>query len=314
MNNRIRNIALAFVLAAGIIVPVWMWMRPSAPERSPVSMLSGTTPVRGSVTVAVDRSLLPVAEIQARVFTEHYPGAAVRFSSETSLPPVMQLLRRHVGAAIIEGSPSRQEDSVLVSLKRPVRRQPIARNALVLIVNRDNPVRSISKDGLKGIFSGKVSDWKELGGRPGKIVACLDGTDLRARMVLSAMLFDRSGQLSATAVADEQALFSRVRNDRQAVAIVTLPAYAQALRTGGDSQSIKAVPVSETPGSDPVTASPATVYSGQYPLSTIVYYLYDPFDPPATGFGAWLAREGQKLFERGDMAPYEQPVRTIILK
>ena len=34
----------------------------------------------------------------------------------------------------------------------------------------------------------------------------------------------------------------------------------------------------------------------------------------ATGFGAWLAKEGQKLFERGDMAPYEQLVRTIMLK
>jgi phosphate transport system substrate-binding protein len=314
MNHRIRNIAIALILAAGLIVPVWMWMRPSSPTTHQSTLLSGATPVKGSLTVAVDRSLMPVAELQSRVFTEHYPNASIRFSADAALPPVMQLLRRQAGGAIIEGALSRQEDSVLTSIERPLKRQPVALNALVLVVNRANPVRSISIDGLKGIFSAKVTDWKALGGKPGVIVACLDGSDLRARTVLSGILFDRSNGLSASAESDEEKLFARLRNDEHAAAIVTLPAYARALRSGVDRAGIRAVPVSGTGNGAPVQATPATVYSGAYPLVTVVYYIYDPYDPLATGFGAWLAKEGQKLFERGDMAPYEQMVRTIILK
>jgi len=314
MNHRIRNIAFAIVLVAGLIVPVWMWMRPSAPERPTTSMLSGATPVRGTVTVAVDRSLLQVAEIQSGVFMQYYPDAAVKISSGNSVTPIAQLLRRQAGGAIIEGALSRQEDSLLVSMKRRLKRQPIARNALVLVVNRANAVRSISIDGLKGIFSGKVTDWKALGGTSGTIVACLDGSDQRARAILSGVLFDRPEQLSATAEADEISLLTRVRDDRNAAAIMTLPAYARGLRSVEFRTGIKALPLSSVNEGEPVAATPSTVYSGTYPLVTIVNYIYDPFDPLATGFGAWLAKEGQKLFERGDMAPYEQPVRTIILK
>jgi len=314
MNHRIRNIAVTIVLAAGLIVPVWMWMRPTAPERPSTSLLSGATPVRGSATVAVDRSLMPVAELQSQVFNEHYPYASVKLSADAAVPPIMQLLRRQAVGAIIEGALSHQEDSLLVSMSRPLKRQPIARNALVLVVNRANTVRSISMDGLKGIFSGRVTDWKALGGSQGRIVACLDGSDLRARTVLSGILFNRPDGMSATAEVDEKRLFARIGNDANAAAIVTLPAYARALHSSGNSAMIRAIPVSGTADGDPVAGTPVTVYSGTYPLVTIVYYIYDPFDPLATGFGAWLAKEGQKFFERGDMAPYEQTVRTIILK
>jgi len=127
------------------------------------------------------------------------------------------------------------------------------------------------------------------------------------------MLFGKTEALSASAEPDLPTLLDRVSKDRYAAAIMTLPEYAASLRSGYGS-SIKAVPVSADAGGKPVAASPETIYTGEYPLSTDIFYLYDPYNPLATGFGAWLAKEGQKLFERGDMAPYEQLVRTIILK
>ncbi|NTW55132.1 MAG: phosphate-binding protein [Chlorobaculum sp.] len=310
MNHRFRNVVIALILAAGIIAPVWLWMRVPSSENPLGSAISGPTPISGTLAVAVDRSLVPVAKIQANAFSEQYPKAKIELSTE-STRPVLQLLHREVAGALIEGALSAREDSLLSELKHPVKRQPVARNALVLVVNRANSIHSISMDELKAVFSGRVTDWKALGGSPGRIVACLDGSNLRSRSLLSEMLFGKTDALSASAEPDMTRLLNRVRSDRYTAAVMTLPAYAAALR-GGYGGSIKAVPVSA--GGEPVAASPETLYTGAYPLSTDIYYLYDPYDPLATGFGAWLAKEGQKLFERGDMAPYEQLVRTIIIK
>ncbi|MGC8775442.1 MAG: substrate-binding domain-containing protein [Chlorobaculum sp.] len=303
---------IALILATGIAVPVWLWMRAPSPESPLASAISGDTPISGTLAVAVDQSLIAVASIQAEAFSDQYPKAAIKFSPDSSRP-VLRLLEKKVDAALIEGALSAGEDSLLATLKHPVKLQPVARNALVFVVNRANPVRSASVADLKAVFSGRITDWKSLGGSSGTIVACLDGSNLRARALLSEMLFGKTEALYASAEPDMPRLLDRVRKDRYAAAIMTLPEYAASLRSGYGS-SIKAVPVSADAGGKPVAASPETIYTGEYPLSTDIFYLYDPYNPLATGFGAWLAKEGQKLFERGDMAPYEQLVRTIILK
>ena len=41
---------------------------------------------------------------------------------------------------------------------------PIGREAFVFLVNGSNPVDDITLDELKGIYSGKITNWKELGG------------------------------------------------------------------------------------------------------------------------------------------------------
>jgi phosphate transport system substrate-binding protein len=37
-------------------------------------------------------------------------------------------------------------------------------NTLVVITNRANPIRKLSKEQLKGIFTGKIANWKDIGG------------------------------------------------------------------------------------------------------------------------------------------------------
>jgi len=313
MNHRFRNVVIILILAAGILVPLWLWMRPPASEQQVSSAVSGPTPISGSLIVAVDHTLMPVATLQSRAFSDQYGQASISIEGSSSRP-VLQLLRREAGAALIQGALSAEEDSVMTSLKRPVKQQPVARNALVLVVNKANPVRTFSLEQLRQIFSGKMLDWKAVSSVSGPIVPCVNGGDLRSRLVLSSLLFGKQDELKASAEPGLSELLERVSSDRNALAVITMPAWAETLRSGRYGQSLRAVPLIGDAGGAPVSASPVTVYRGEYPLSTVILYLYDPYNPLATGFGAWLAKEGQKLFERGDMAPYQQLVRTIIIK
>lgn len=312
MEHKARNIIISILLAFGVLVPLWNWMRTPSMQVHQGSAIPSETPTHGVASVAVDRSLLQVMELQSRSFSDHYPEARVSLSPEPSGRTVLRLLDREAGAAVVEGGLIREEDSVVASMKRPVKRQPIAKTALVVIVNQANPVKSVSLGSIKGIFSGKLTDWAQLGGTAGKIVACKDASDFRSQAVLSEVLFGKACRLSATELPDLGQLIARIADDGQAAAVVTLPEYAAALRSV-NGKRIRALPVSRNATSPAVDATPSTVYTGQYPLVSIVYYLYDPFNPTATGFGAWLAKEGQTLFERGDMAPFRQTERTIIL-
>ncbi len=46
---------------------------------------------------------------------------------------------------------------------------PLGRDGLVFIVNTDNPIDSLTIDQLRDIYTGKITDWSEVGGKAGKI-------------------------------------------------------------------------------------------------------------------------------------------------
>ena len=46
---------------------------------------------------------------------------------------------------------------------------PVAWDALAVIVNKNNPVKSISFEQLQNVYLGKITNWKELGGNNAKI-------------------------------------------------------------------------------------------------------------------------------------------------
>jgi phosphate transport system substrate-binding protein len=46
----------------------------------------------------------------------------------------------------------------------------IGKNRIVVLIHKDNPVNELSKDQLKGIFTGKITNWKEVGGKDMPII------------------------------------------------------------------------------------------------------------------------------------------------
>jgi|GEM_PF-411783 len=51
------------------------------------------------------------------------------------------------------------------------RMEDIATEALIFVVNKDNPVESLTTEQIKGIYSGKIKNWKEVGGDDAEIIA-----------------------------------------------------------------------------------------------------------------------------------------------
>lgn len=64
----------------------------------------------------------------------------------------------------------------------------IGRDALVFIVNEDNPVQSLTQQQLRDIYAGKITNWKEVGGQDLEIVAFQRGEDSGSETLFKKLL------------------------------------------------------------------------------------------------------------------------------
>ena len=129
--------------------------------------LSGDIPVIDGAA-----ALLPVyaAFVQAS-----YPPESVEFNGESYTPESKMQYTNTRGAyqGLAEGTvdivigvaPSAEQKSYAEEQGRELVYVPIAREAFVFIVNKDNPVDGLTSEQIRDIYSGKTVQWSEVGGR-----------------------------------------------------------------------------------------------------------------------------------------------------
>lgn len=121
----------------------------------------------GTVTAAGSTALQPLAEEAATEIQGTYPNLSVTVQGGGSGTGVNQVA---AGAVNIGNSdvPSadkledKTQASKLVDTK-------VAGIAFALVVNKDVKVQSLTQEQIQGIFSGKIKNWKEVGGNDEKI-------------------------------------------------------------------------------------------------------------------------------------------------
>lgn len=72
--------------------------------------------------------------------------------------------------------------------------KPIGRDALVFIVNENNPIQSLTRQQLKDIYAGKITNWKDVGGDDLAIVPFQRGEDSGSQTLFQKLLI-QGGEL-----------------------------------------------------------------------------------------------------------------------
>ena len=94
---------------------------------------------------------------------------AIGFSETT--PAVYKALIDGRADIIFAAAPSKEQIKEAAKKGITYTLTPIGREAFVFIVNEQNPVTNLSVEQIRGIYSGKINDWQEVGGASGKILA-----------------------------------------------------------------------------------------------------------------------------------------------
>ena len=135
-----------------------------APAFVPPAAAADEIIITGSTTV------LPVMQRAGEAFMAANPGIALSISGGGSGNGIKALNEKLCQVAMssrdIKGSELAEGAGKGVNAVRI----PIALDALVPVVHPENPVRELSVEQLRAIFSGKITNWKEVGGADGNIV------------------------------------------------------------------------------------------------------------------------------------------------
>lgn len=171
--------------------------------------------------------------------------------------------------------------------------RPIGLDALVFIVNEDNPVDSLTSDQIRGIYSGDITNWSEVGGEDKEIVAFqrpeLSGSQtlMLNLMMKGTPMVTPEKELISAGMADIIEDISAYNNSADAIGY-SVYYYAKNMYT---QPGLKFISV------DGVLPSNETINSQEYGF-TNPFYGVIPLDPTpeAKAILDWLlTKDGQQL-------------------
>jgi phosphate transport system substrate-binding protein len=180
---------------------------------------------------------------------------------------------------------------------------PIATDALVFIVNASNPVSNLTTEQVQKIYTGEITNWKEVGGADQKIEAFQrnETSGSQALMVKCVMKdLKMATPPEGYTIAEMEGLITAVKSfDGSASAIgYTVYYYADDMKM---ADGLKIISI------DGVSPDDETIAAKKYPFLNPYYTVIaasEPADSPARLLYGWLqSPEGQALVKREGYVP-----------
>ena len=246
---------------------------------------SGELVIKGSTTV------LPIAQKAAEAYMAENPDVKISLSGGGSGNGIKAIID---GTADI-GNASRfiKQKEVSLAGTKDVYPVPfrIALDAIVPVVNGKNSVNNLTIAQLKDIYLGKIKDWKQIGGTPGKIVVISrDSSSGTFGVWKELVMKDERVIPSALTVPSNGGIVQAITTTPGAIGYVGL-----GYLTGG----IKAVKV------DGVEGSEQNTLNGSFPISRGLFMFTKGWPQGETmDFISFiLSRKGQDLVKEAGSIP-----------
>lgn len=155
--NRTKSLTAA---ATGVIMTAILIMMPACKNRGTAALKE--TPTSGNIRIAADDSFQPIIEAELDTFTALYPYATItpRYMPENEL--VAFFLNDSVKVITSSWAPTEEQRQVLLDLQTVVRTTVVAYDALALVLHRSNADSLLSYENVKDIFTGVITDWKQV--------------------------------------------------------------------------------------------------------------------------------------------------------
>jgi phosphate transport system substrate-binding protein len=244
--KKIARLLPALVIAGALVLAGCTTSAPTTPtEPNTPSELSGTITEAGSTTVQ------PLAEKLASAFTEMHPKVMVTVQGGGSSVGV----KSADDGTVDIGAASRELKSSEPALVKHL----LCRDGIAIVTEPGNTISGLTKDQIRQIFAGGITNWSEVGGPSEDIIVVAREEGSGTRAAFEEMVMDES---LITNMAILQPSNGAVRTT-----VATTPNSIAFLSFGYLDASVKALAV------DGVEGTIENAKSGSYPIVRPLYFL-----------------------------------------
>lgn len=273
-----KNVVL-FALALGLLAPF------------AVSAQQVTCKIKGSETC------LPFSQKIAEVYGKKNPGSSISVTGGGSGVGIASLLSGTTDIAQASRKMKMDEKMKLQEAGKAVKEVVVAYDALSVVVNPSNPISKLTREQLEGIFTGKIKNWKDVGGKDLKIIVYSRETSSGTyEFFKESVLKKKNFATSALLMAANGPIVQSISQTPGAIGYVGI-AYIE--------KSIKALSVSYNGGKTFVAPSMVNAKNKSYPITRPLYYYYiakkEAAYKPLMSF--LLSDEGQKIVQAEGFVP-----------
>ena len=237
------------------------------------------------ITIKGSTTILPVAQVASEVFMEKNPSIKISVQGGGSGVGIASLLDKTTDIATSSRKIKTEEIEKGKASGIIPNEIAIALDGIAVIVHPTNSVKALTKAQIKDIYTGKLSNWSEVGGKDAKIVIVNRDTSSGTYEAFEILALNKEKvRPDALTTASNQAVAQTVAQTPGAIGYVG---------HGYLTPKVKAVTV------DKIECTKQTIQSEKYPLSR---YLYVYTNGKPTGnvqkfINFILSKEGQKLVE-----------------
>jgi phosphate transport system substrate-binding protein len=208
----------------------------------------------GQLLITGSETMTPLITEMARSFERLHPGVTITVQGFNSA--------RGLGDTRSGRNSLGMVSRALKETERDLRSFPIALDAICFIVSGDSPVKNMTREQLTTIFTGKVDNWKEFGGRNVPLKALLRDDSRSSTKIVAEYLRVQVSQLKGILIPAESAVtIKAVARNSGAIGYVS---FGEAYRYSSGQGKIRMLALQ---GQHPTKAA---IVSGSYPLIRVL--------------------------------------------
>lgn len=238
-----------------------------------------------TIQVAGSTSVQPVAEKLAQAYMEKHPDVKINVQGGGSSVGITSAQQ---GQADIGMSSKELKDDEKSGLKEYL----IGKDGIVIAVNTANSVSDLTTDQVKSIFSGNVTNWKEVGSSDAKINVITREDGSGTRKAFEEIIMSKDTKIIKTAIVQSstEAVSQAIKGDPNAIGFISLASL---------SSDVKALNING------VAPSEQTVSDGSYKVQRPFLFLTkgDTTGTVKDFIDFCLSAEGQAIIKSEKVVP-----------
>lgn len=252
-----------------------------------------------SITLKGSDTVLPVGQKTAEAFMKNNPDVSIAVVGGGSGTGITALLDGNTDIAMASRDMKSDEKLKFQEKQINLEIKTLAVDALAVVVNPQNPITKLTREQIEGIFTGTITNWKEVGGED-----------------LAIVVYSRENSSGTYEFFKEHVLDKK----NYATTVLNMPATGAIVQSLGQTKGaigyiglayinneVKPLEVSYDQGATFVSPNMETAKNKSYPISRPLYYIYDAKNSEKLKayIDFVLSAEGQKLVEEIGYIPLQ---------